>query len=71
MQEDGGKIIPPVDFLCWARLVLAQLVLLMGQADPGPALPSGPGLAQRRISVFGPRSAQSIFWAEIGPTLLG
>jgi len=34
----------------------------MGQADPGPALPSGPGLAQKRISVF---------WAEIGPTLLG
>ena len=34
MQEDGGKIIPPVGFLCRARLVLAQLVLLLGQADP-------------------------------------
>jgi len=24
MQEDGGKIIPPVGFLCWARLILDQ-----------------------------------------------
>jgi hypothetical protein len=47
-----GKIIPPVSFLCWARLVLAQLVLLMGQADPGPSLPSGPGLAQKRNTRF-------------------
>jgi len=60
MQEEGGEIIPPVSFLCWARLVLAQLVLLMGQADPSPSLPSGPGLAQKRILFFGPRSAQSI-----------
>jgi len=52
MQEDEGKIIPPVSFLCWARLVLAQLILLMGQADPGPSLPSGPGLAQKRNTRF-------------------
>jgi len=52
MQEDGGKIIPPVGFLCRARLVLAQLVLLLGQADPGPALPSGSGLAQKRNTRF-------------------
>ena len=52
---------------------------LLGQADPGPALPSGPGPAQpcllgrvrpRREYYFGPRSAQSN-WAEIGPILLG
>jgi hypothetical protein len=75
MQEKGGKIIPPVHFLCWARLVLAQLILLMGQADPGPARYSGPLLAQKKIIVFGPKSAQSIlgrnrpttFWAESGP----
>jgi hypothetical protein len=30
--------------------------LLLGQAGPGPAQSSGPGLAQKRI-----------FWAEIGP----
>ena len=34
----------------------------MGQAGPGPAQSSGPGLAQKRILVF---------WAEIGPTILG
>jgi hypothetical protein len=43
----------------------------LGQADPGPALSSGPGLAQRRISVFLGRDRPNPFWAEIGPTFFG
>jgi hypothetical protein len=40
-------------------------VLLLGQAGPGPALPSALGLAQKSISDFvGPRSAQSILGRE-------
>jgi hypothetical protein len=35
----------------------------LGQADPGPALSSGPGLAQKILFSF--------FWAEIGPTHFG
>ena len=40
----------------------------LGQADPGPALSSGPGLAQKIMCFlfFGPRSGQK-FWAESGP----
>ena len=58
MQEKGGKIIPPVHFLCWARFVLAQLILLMGQANPGPARSSGP-------------EEDNSIWAEIGPPPFG
>jgi hypothetical protein len=75
MQEDGGKIIPPVGFLCWARTVLAQLVLFDGPgwSWPSPAFWAGSG-PEENISFwaeigpihFGPKSALH-FWAESGP----
>ena len=41
--------------------------MLVGQTDSGPALLSGPGLAQTKIGEFvGPRLAQP-FWAESDP----
>jgi hypothetical protein len=67
-----------LDFWCWARLVLAQHWwvsfvgpgwfwpspdVFVGQTDSGPALLSGPGLAQT--------NKKENCWAEIGPTLLG
>jgi len=42
------------------KLILPPPVLLLGQAGPGPAQYSGPGLAQKRI-----------VWAEIGPIFFG
>jgi len=44
---------------------------LLGQADPGPAPPSGPGLAQKGNTSFLGRDRPNPFWAEIGPTPLG
>jgi hypothetical protein len=52
---------------------------LLGQADPGPALPSGPVLVQKGILDFwakvgpihfGPRSAQHL-WGCVRPSWLG
>ena len=59
MQKGGGENNSP------------RQRLLLGQAGSGPAQSSGPGRAQKCVIVSGPKSAQSIFWAEIGPTLLG
>jgi len=54
-------------FLLWARLVLAQPVYFLGQADSGPALPSGPGLAQKKIRELLSRDRPNSFWAKSGP----
>jgi hypothetical protein len=67
MQKGGGANNPP------------RQRLLLGQAGPGPAQSSGPGLAQKRIIVFGPKSAQFIFgprsaqhiWGWVRPSWLG
>jgi len=62
MQEDGGKIIPFVSFLCWARLGSGPAGFVDGPDGswPSPAFWAGSSPEEKYQIFVGPRSAQHI-----------